>query len=306
MALYEDKRYGTLPTDDLPDGSYEVAGPLIFLKNLAKKLPEYKPKLDQVIKAEDEGFDIWDMFSSFRDPIKGELTYDPGTAYTGVDLPEYKNVNEILQDTSAMTLQDYLGSGAKSTNAGNEVGQIIGDTGRGVKIGRVKDDDLVAGVTVRNNPNEYSALYLGPNKNNAGKWTDQELIDHEVGHVIQEKFGMPIGTNSTIAIEWLRFLKSQGRISDEVFLNATRTRKPSESRTGEFDYNEGYRTSMGEAFARGGANITQKGGARPTLQDFAEDGYPIVREDLWEFLPEDVKKARAWRKAGGWSWDFKP
>ena len=298
MALDDRKEYGALPSADLPEGSYDVAGPLIFLNSLAKKLPKYKPKLDQVIKAEDEGFDIWDMFRSFRDPIKGELTYDTGTAYTDVDLPEYKNVNEILQDPSAMTLQDYLGN--------NEVGQIIGDTGRGVKVGRVKDDDLVAGVTLRDNPNEYSALYIGPNKNNAGRWTDQELIDHEVGHVVQEKFGMPIGTNSSTAIEWLRYLKSQGRISDEVFLNATRRRKPSESLTGDWDYNEGYRTNMGEALARGGANITQKGGGRPTLQDFAEDGFPIVRENLWEFLQEDVKKAKDWRKAGGWSWDFKP
>ena len=54
--------------------------------------------------------------------------------------------------------------------------------------------------------------------------------------------------------------------------------------TGEWDYNEGYRTSMGEAFARAGANITQKGGSRPVLQDFAEDGYPIIRENLWEFF----------------------
>ena len=298
MALDDRKEYGALPSADLPEGSYDVAGPLIFLNSLAKKLPKYKPKLDQVIKAEDEGFDIWDMFQSFRDPIKGELTYDTGTAYTDVDLPEYKNVNEILQDPSAMTLQDYLGN--------NEVGQIIGDTGRGVKVGRVKDDDLVAGVTLRDNPNEYSALYIGPNKNNAGRWTDQELIDHEVGHVVQEKFGMPIGTNSSTAIEWLRYLKSQGRISDEVFLNATKRRKPSESLTGDWDYNEGYRTDMGEAFARAGANTTQKGGDRPTLQDFAEDGFPIVRENLWEFLQEDVKKAKDWRKAGGWSWDFKP
>ena len=299
MALDDRKEYGALPSADLPEGSYDVAGPLIFLINLAKKLPKYKPKLDQVIKAEDEGFDIWDMFRSFRDPIKGELTYDTGTAYTGVDLPEYKNVNEILQDPSAMTLQDYLGN--------NEVGQILGNAGRGVKVGRVKDDDLVAGVTLRDNPNEYSALYIGPNKNNAGRWTDQELIDHEVGHVVQEKFGMPIGTNSSTAIEWLRYLKSQGRISDEVFLNATRTRNPQESLTGNWDYNEGYRTGMGEAFARAGANVTQKSGDRPTLQDFAEDGFPIVRENLWEFFPEDVKKAKDWRaKRGGSLWSFKP
>lgn len=297
MALYNEK-YGTLPADDLPEGSYQVAGPLIFLGNLAKKLPEYKPKLDEIIKAEEQGFDIWKDFRSFREPISDNLTYDTGTAYTGVDLPEYKNVNEILQDTSGMTLQDYLGS--------TEVGQLLGQEGLGVNIGRVADDDLVAGVTIRQNPNEKAALYIGPDKNNAGRFTDQELIDHEVGHVVQEKFGMPIGTNSTIAIEWLRFLKSQGRISDEVFLNATRKRNPAESLTGDWDYNEGYRTSMGEALARAGANVTQKGGARPTLQDFAEDGYPIVREDLWEFLPEDVKKAKDWRTTGGWKWEFKP
>tara|TARA_R110000782_G_scaffold85884_1_gene166862 strand:- start:27 stop:923 length:897 start_codon:yes stop_codon:yes gene_type:complete len=298
MALYEDKKYGSLTADDLPEGSYQVAGPLIFLKNLANKLPEYKPKLDEVIKAEDEGFDIWKDFRSFRDPIKGELTYDTGTAYTNVDLPEYKNVEEILQDPNAMLLQDYLSN--------NEVGQILGNAGRGVKIGRVKENNLAAGVTIRDNPKEYSALYIGPNKNNAGKWTDQELIDHEVGHVVQEKFGMPIGTNSSIALEWLKYLKSQGRISDDVFLNATRTRNPSESLTGDWDYNEGYRTSMGEALARAGANVTQKGGDRPTLQDFAEDGFPIVRENLWEFFPEDVKKAKDWRKAGGWKWEYKP
>lgn len=297
MALYNEK-YGTLPADDLPEGSYQVAGPLIFLENLAKKLPEYKPKLDEIIKAEEQGFDIWKDFRSFREPISDNLTYDTGTAYTGVDLPEYKNVNEILQDTSGMTLQDYLGS--------TEVGQLLGQEGLGVNIGRVADDDLVAGVTIRQNPNEKAALYIGPDKNNAGRFTDQELIDHEVGHVVQEKFGMPIGTNSTIAIEWLRFLKSQGRISDEVFLNATRKRNPAESLTGDWDYNEGYRTSMGEALARAGANVTQKGGDRPTLQDFAEDGFPIAKENLWEFFPEDVKKAKDWRTTGGWKWEFKP
>lgn len=297
MALYNEK-HGTLPADDLPEGSYQVAGPLIFLENLAKKLPEYKPKLDEIIKAEEQGFDIWKDFRSFREPISDNLTYDTGTAYTGVDLPEYKNVNEILQDTSGMTLQDYLGS--------TEVGQLLGQEGLGVNIGRVADDDLVAGVTIRQNPNEKAALYIGPDKNNAGRFTDQELIDHEVGHVVQEKFGMPIGTNSTIAIEWLRFLKSQGRISDEVFLNATRKRNPAESLTGDWDYNEGYRTSMGEALARAGANVTQKGGDRPTLQDFAEDGFPIAKENLWEFFPEDVKKAKDWRTTGGWKWEFKP
>ena len=61
MALYNEK-YGTLPADDLPEGSYQVAGPLIFLENLAKKLPEYKPKLDEIIKAEEQGFDIWKDF----------------------------------------------------------------------------------------------------------------------------------------------------------------------------------------------------------------------------------------------------
>lgn len=297
MALYNEK-YGTLPADDLPEGSYQVAGPLIFLENLAKKLPEYKPKLDEIIKAEEQGFDIWKDFRSFREPISDNLTYDTGTAYTGVDLPEYKNVNEILQDTSGMTLQDYLGS--------TEVGQLLGQEGLGVNIGRVADDDLVAGVTIRQNPNEKAALYIGPDKNNAGRFTDQELIDHEVGHVVQEKFGMPIGTNSSIALEWLKYLKSQGRISDEVFLNATRKRNPAESLTGDWDYNEGYRTSMGEALARAGANVTQKGGDRPTLQDFAEDGFPIAKENLWEFFPEDVKKAKDWRTTGGWKWEFKP
>ena len=297
MALYNEK-HGTLPADDLPEGSYQVAGPLIFLGNLAKKLPEYKPKLDEIIKAEEQGFDIWKDFRSFREPISDNLTYDTGTAYTGVDLPEYKNVNEILQDTSGMTLQDYLGS--------TEVGQLLGQEGLGVNIGRVADDDLVAGVTIRQNPNEKAALYIGPDKNNAGRFTDQELIDHEVGHVVQEKFGMPIGTNSSIALEWLKYLKSQGRISDEVFLNATRKRNPAESLTGDWDYNEGYRTSMGEALARAGANVTQKGGDRPTLQDFAEDGFPIAKENLWEFFPEDVKKAKDWRTTGGWKWEFKP
>ena len=298
MALDDRKEYGALPPADLPEGSYDVAGPLVFLKNLAKKNPEYLTKLDKIVKAEDEGFDIWDLFKAFRDPVKGELTYDTGTAYTGVDLPEYKTASDILQDPNAMLLQDYLGS--------TEIGQMLGNAGRGVKIGRVEKDNLAAGVTIRGKPNEYSALYIGPNKNNAGKWTDQELIDHEVGHVVQEKYGMPIGTNPSIAIEWLKYLKSQGRISDEAFLNATRTRNPSESRTGEWDYNEGYRTSMGEAFARAGANITQKGGSRPVLQDFAEDGYPIIRENLWEFFPEDVKKAQEWRKDGNWGWSFKP
>ena len=297
MALYNEK-YGTLPADDLPEGSYQVAGPLIFLENLAKKLPEYKPKLDEIIKAEEQGFDIWKDFRSFREPISDNLTYDTGTAYTGVELPSYRNVDEILQDSSGMTLQDYLGS--------TEAGKLLGQEGLGVNVGRVADDDLVAGVTIRQNPNEKAALYIGPNKNNAGRWTDQELIDHEVGHVMQEKFGMPIGTNSSIAIEWLRYLKSQGRISDEVFLNATRKRNPAESLTGDWDYNEGYRTSMGEALARAGANVTQKGGDRPTLQDFAEDGFPIARENLWEFFPEDVKKAKDWRTTGGWKWEFKP
>ena len=298
MALYEDKKYGSLTADDLPEGSYQVAGPLIFLENLAKKLPEYKPKLDEIIKAEEQGFDIWKDFRSFREPISDNLTYDTGTAYTGVELPSYRNVDEILQDSSGMTLQDYLGS--------TEAGKLLGQEGLGVNVGRVADDDLVAGVTIRQNPNEKAALYIGPNKNNAGRWTDQELIDHEVGHVMQEKFGMPIGTNSSIALEWLKYLKSQGRISDDVFLNATRKRNPSESLTGDWDYNEGYRTSMGEALARAGANVTQKGGDRPTLQDFAEDGFPIVRENLWEFFPEDVKKAKDWRKAGGWKWEYKP
>ena len=298
MALYEDKKYGSLTADDLPEGSYQVAGPLIFLKNLAQKLPEYKPKLDEIIKAEEQGFDIWKDFRSFREPISDNLTYDTGTAYTGVELPSYRNVDEILQDSSGMTLQDYLGS--------TEAGKLLGQEGLGVNVGRVADDDLVAGVTIRQNPNEKAALYIGPNKNNAGRWTDQELIDHEVGHVMQEKFGMPIGTNSSIALEWLKYLKSQGRISDDVFLNATRKRNPSESLTGDWDYNEGYRTSMGEALARAGANVTQKGGDRPTLQDFAEDGFPIVRENLWEFFPEDVKKAKDWRKAGGWKWEYKP
>ena len=297
MALYNEK-YGTLPADDLPEGSYQVAGPLIFLENLAKKLPEYKPKLDEIIKAEEQGFDIWKDFRSFREPISDNLTYDTGTAYTGVELPSYRNVDEILQDSSGMTLQDYLGS--------TEAGKLLGQEGLGVNVGRVADDDLVAGVTIRQNPNEKAALYIGPNKNNAGRWTDQELIDHEVGHVMQEKFGMPIGTNSSIALEWLKYLKSQGRISDEVFLNATRKRNPAESLTGDWDYNEGYRTSMGEALARAGANVTQKGGDRPTLQDFAEDGFPIARENLWEFFQEDVKKAKDWRKAGGWKWEFKP
>ena len=297
MALYNEK-YGILPTDDLPEGSYDVAGPLIFLENLAKKIPEYKPKLDEVIKAEKKGFDIWKDFRSFREPISDNLTYDTGTAYTGVELPSYRNVDEILQDSSGMTLQDYLGS--------TEAGKLLGQEGLGVNVGRVADDDLVAGVTIRQNPNEKAALYIGPNKNNAGRWTDQELIDHEVGHVMQEKFGMPIGTNSSIALEWLKYLKSQGRISDEVFLNATRKRNPAESLTGDWDYNEGYRTSMGEALARAGANVTQKGGDRPTLQDFAEDGFPIVRKDLWEFFPEDVKKAKDWRTTGGWKWKFKP
>jgi|TARA_R110000764_G_scaffold231844_2_gene323724 hypothetical protein len=297
MALYNEK-YGTLPADDLPEGSYQVAGPLIFLENLAKKLPEYKPKLDEIIKAEEQGFDIWKDFRSFREPISDNLTYDTGTAYTGVELPSYRNVDEILQDSSGMTLQDYLGS--------TEAGKLLGQEGLGVNVGRVADDDLVAGVTIRQNPNEKAALYIGPNKNNAGRWTDQELIDHEVGHVMQEKFGMPIGTNSSIALEWLKYLKSQGRISDEVFLNATRKRNPAESLTGDWDYNEGYRTSMGEALARAGANVTQKGGDRPTLQDFAEDGFPIARENLWEFFPEDVKKAKDWRTTGGWKWEFKP
>jgi len=297
MALYNEK-YGTLPADDLPEGSYQVAGPLIFLENLAKKLPEYKPKLDEIIKAEEQGFDIWKDFRSFREPISDNLTYDTGTAYTGVELPSYRNVDEILQDSSGMTLQDYLGS--------TEAGKLLGQEGLGVNVGRVADDDLVAGVTIRQNPNEKAALYIGPNKNNAGRWTDQELIDHEVGHVMQEKFGMPIGTNSSIAIEWLKYLKSQGRISDEVFLNATRKRNPAESLTGDWDYNEGYRTSMGEALARAGANVTQKGGDRPTLQDFAEDGFPIARENIWEFFPEDVKKAKDWRTTGGWKWEFKP
>ena len=297
MALYNEK-YGTLPADDLPEGSYQVAGPLIFLENLAKKLPEYKPKLDEIIKAEEQGFDIWKDFRSFREPISDNLTYDTGTAYTGVELPSYRNVDEILQDSSGMTLQDYLGS--------TEAGKLLGQEGLGVNVGRVADDDLVAGVTIRQNPNEKAALYIGPNKNNAGRWTDQELIDHEVGHVMQEKFGMPIGTNSSIALEWLKYLKSQGRISDEVFLNATRKRNPAESLTGDWDYNEGYRTSMGEALARAGANVTQKGGDRPTLQDFAEDGFPIARENIWEFFPEDVKKAKDWRTTGGWKWEFKP
>lgn len=297
MALYNEK-YGTLPADDLPEGSYQVAGPLIFLENLAKKLPEYKPKLDEIIKAEEQGFDIWKDFRSFREPISDNLTYDTGTAYTGVELPSYRNVDEILQDSSGMTLQDYLGS--------TEAGKLLGQEGLGVNVGRVADDDLVAGVTIRQNPNEKAALYIGPNKNNAGRWTDQELIDHEVGHVIQEKFGMPIGTNSSIALEWLKYLKSQGRISDEVFLNATRKRNPAESLTGDWDYNEGYRTSMGEALARAGANVTQKGGDRPTLQDFAEDGFPIARENIWEFFPEDVKKAKDWRATGGWKWEYKP
>jgi len=297
MALYNEK-YGTLPADDLPEGSYQVAGPLIFLENLAKKLPEYKPKLDEIIKAEEQGFDIWKDFRSFREPISDNLTYDTGTAYTGVELPSYRNVDEILQDSSGMTLQDYLGS--------TEAGKLLGQEGLGVNVGRVADDDLVAGVTIRQNPNEKAALYIGPNKNNAGRWTDQELIDHEVGHVMQEKFGMPIGTNSSIALEWLKYLKSQGRISDEVFLNATRKRNPAESLTGDWDYNEGYRTSMGEALARAGANVTQKGGDRPTLQDFAEDGFPIARENLWEFFPEDVKKAKDWRTTGGWKWEYKP
>ena len=297
MALYNEK-YGTLPADDLPEGSYQVAGPLIFLENLAKKLPEYKPKLDEIIKAEEQGFDIWKDFRSFREPISDNLTYDTGTAYTGVELPSYRNVDEILQDSSGMTLQDYLGS--------TEAGKLLGQEGLGVNVGRVADDDLVAGVTIRQNPNEKAALYIGPNKNNAGRWTDQELIDHEVGHVIQEKFGMPIGTNSSIALEWLKYLKSQGRISDEVFLNATRKRNPAESLTGDWDYNEGYRTSMGEALARAGANVTQKGGDRPTLQDFAEDGFPIARENIWEFFPEDVKKAKDWRTTGGWKWEYKP
>lgn len=297
MALYNEK-YGTLPADDLPEGSYQVAGPLIFLENLAKKLPEYKPKLDEIIKAEEQGFDIWKDFRSFREPISDNLTYDTGTAYTGVELPSYRNVDEILQDSSGMTLQDYLGS--------TEAGKLLGQEGLGVNVGRVADDDLVAGVTIRQNPNEKAALYIGPNKGNAGRWTDQELIDHEVGHVVHEKFGMPIGTNSSIALEWLKYLKSQGRISDEVFLNATRKRNPAESLTGDWDYNEGYRTSMGEALARAGANVTQKGGDRPTLQDFAEDGFPIARENLWEFFPEDVKKAKDWRTTGGWKWEYKP
>ena len=299
MALDDRKEYGALPTDGLPEGSYDVAGPLVFLNSLAKKVPSYKKFLDDVVTAEDQGFDIWDMFSSFRDPIKGELTYDIGTAYTGKTLPKYKNSEEILQDTSAMTLDDYLDD--------SEIKKVLGNAARGVKVGEVEGDNLnlAGGLTIRGAPNEYTALYVGPSKNR-GRFSEQEIIDHEVGHVVQEKFKMPIGTNSTIAPEWLRFLKATGRISDEVFLNATRTRDPQESLTGNWDYDEGYRTSMGEAFARAGANITQTG-QRPRLSDFEEYGFPIKRENMWEFYDEDVNKARDWRvNRGGALWNFKP
>lgn len=299
MALDDRKKYGALPPPDLPEGSYDVAGPLVFLNSLARKVPSYKPILDDVIAAENKGFDIWDTFSSFRDPIKGELMYDTGTAYTGKTLPKYKNSEEMLQDTSAMTLDEYLDD--------SEIKKVLGNAARGVKVGQVEGDrlNLAGGLTIRGAPNEYTALFVGPSKNR-GRFSEQEIIDHEVGHVVQEKFGMPIGTNPTIAAEWLRFLKSQGRISDEVYLNATRTRNPQESLTGNWDHDEAYRTSMGEAFARAGANITQTG-QRPRLSDFAEQGFPIKREDLWEFYDQDVKKAKDWRvNRGGALWNFKP
>ena len=37
MALDDRKEYGVLPTDGLPEGSYDVAGPIVFLNSLAKK-----------------------------------------------------------------------------------------------------------------------------------------------------------------------------------------------------------------------------------------------------------------------------
>lgn len=299
MALDDRKEYGVLPTDGLPEGSYDVAGPIVFLNSLAKKVPSYKQFLDDVKVAEDQGFDIWELDRAFRDPIKGELMYDTGTAYTGKTLPKYKDSEELLQDTSAMTLYDYLDD--------SEIKKVLGNAAKGVKIGEVEGDklNLAGGLTIRGAPNEYTALFVGPSKNR-GRLSEQEIIDHEVGHVVQEKFGMPIGTNPTIAAEWLRFLKATGRISDEVYLNATRTRNPQESLTGDFDYDEGYRTSMGEAYARAGANITQTG-QRPRLSDFAEQGFPIKREDMWEFYNEDVNKARDWRvNRGGALWNFKP
>ena len=231
--------------------------------------------------------------------LKGELMYDTGTAYTGKTLPKYKDSEELLQDTSAMTLDDYLDD--------SEIKKVLGNAAKGVKIGEVEGDklNLAGGLTIRGAPNEYTALFVGPSKNR-GRLSEQEIIDHEVGHVVQEKFGMPIGTNPKIAAEWLRFLKATGRISDEVYLNATRTRNPQESLTGDWDYDEGYRTSMGEAYARAGANITQTG-QRPRLSDFAEQGFPIKREDMWEFYDEDVNKARDWRvNRGGALWNFKP
>jgi|TARA_B100001093_G_scaffold472188_1_gene495119 hypothetical protein len=299
MALDDRKEYGVLPTDGLPEGSYDVAGPLVFLNSLAKKVPSYKQFLDDVKVAENQGFDIWELDRAFRDPIKGELMYDTGTAYTGKTLPKYKDSEELLQDTSAMTLDDYLDD--------SEIKKVLGNAAKGVKIGEVEGDklNLAGGLTIRGAPNEYTALFVGPSKNR-GRLSEQEIIDHEVGHVVQEKFGMPIGTNPIIAAEWLRFLKATGRISDEVYLNATRTRNPQESLTGDFDYDEGYRTSMGEAYARAGANITQTG-QRPRLSDFAEQGFPIKREDMWEFYNEDVNKARDWRvNRGGALWNFKP
>jgi hypothetical protein len=282
MALDDRKEYGVLPTDGLPEGSYDVAGPIVFLNSLAKKVPSYKQFLDDVKVAEDQGFDIWELDRAFRDPIKGELMYDTGTAYTGKTLPKYKDSEELLQDTSAMTLDDYLDD--------SEIKKVLGNAAKGVKIGEVEGDklNLAGGLTIRGAPNEYTALFVGPSKNR-GRLSEQEIIDHEVGHVVQEKFGMPIGTNPKIAAEWLRFLKATGRISDEVYLN-----------------DEGYRTSMGEAYARAGANITQTG-QRPRLSDFAEQGFPIKREDMWEFYNEDVNKARDWRvNRGGALWNFKP
>ena len=62
-------------------------------------------------------------------------------------------------------------------------------------------------------------------KTNHG-WVKNIDFGHKLENVDQEGFGMPKGTNPAIALEWLKHLKSQGRISDEAFLNATTTKSP--------------------------------------------------------------------------------
>lgn len=56
-----------------------------------------------------------------------------------------------------------------------------------MKIGEVEGDklNLAGGLTIRGAPNEYTALFVGPSKNR-GRLSEQEIIDHEVGHVVQE------------------------------------------------------------------------------------------------------------------------